>query len=197
MEYFKPSDDRKHLKPARNPTRKPARMNKTAGYMFPPPAALKLSLCLSHGGSLTVARGLTNLCFWKLRSEIWTGLVGEVVEKTGIVRGSFLLRCSLRPRDAIRWAKTFHLYALRSFPTNLFALKRNNNNNKKKKINSNKSTLSPSRHRPTHCLVLNCGWRLFKILTIQAIPLRLIPHLSSKSHQIRRIFSEKLQNPAT
>lgn len=142
MEYFKPSDDRKHLKPARNPTRKPARMNKTAGYMSPPPAALKLSLCLSHGGSLTVARGLTNLCFWKLRSEIWTGLVGEVVEKTGIVRGSFLLRCSLRPRDAIRWAKTFHLYALRSFPTNLFALKRNNNNNKKK------STLISPRYLP-------------------------------------------------
>lgn len=153
----------KHLKPARNPTRKPARMNKTAGYM-PPPAALKLSLCFSHGGSLTVARGLTNLCFWKLRSEIWTGLVGEVVEKTGIVQGSFLLRCSLRPRDAIRWAKTFHLYALRSFPTNLFVLKRNNNN---------KSTLISPRYLPhvTHLptvLVLNCGWGLFKILTIQA-----------------------------
>lgn len=26
----------KHLKPARNPTRMPARMNKTAGYMSPP-----------------------------------------------------------------------------------------------------------------------------------------------------------------
>lgn len=39
MEYFKPSDDRKHLKPARNPTRKPARMNKTAGYMSPPPSS--------------------------------------------------------------------------------------------------------------------------------------------------------------